>query len=366
MRLPVVGLNRVPWRWLVGLGERLDATFIGACKMCLVRLMVLLALLAPVACAQTLQAPPLSSANNREPPSLASPAPTSEPSSGGGSAIEPLQTEIETALPPATPPALGAPQPLLVPSPEERGLPGVTAAAYAVLDASTGAVLLEHNAQERRSPASLLKIMTALVTIERGTLDAVVTVPEAVTLLRASTAMGVQPGEHVTVRDLLYGLMLPSGNDAAVALAWHVDGSEGAFVARMNARARTLGLRDTSFVNPHGLDFQSWAGGYTSAYDLAVIARAAMENETFRQIAVTRAWTARTDRNVYLLQTQNGLLGAYPGADGVKIGWTRRAGQTMVASAVRDGRRLIAVVLGSASRTEDARRLLDEGWKLAG
>ena len=186
------------------------------------------------------------------------------------------------------------------------------------------------------------------------------------TTLRASTVMGVQPGEHVTVRDLLYGLMLPSGNDAAVALAWHVDGSEQAFVARMNARARALGLRDTSFVNPHGLDFQSWAGGYTSAYDLAVMTRAALENGTFRQIVATRTWTARTDRNVYLLQTQNGLLGAYPGADGVKIGWTRRAGQTMVASAARDGHRLIAVVLGSTNRTGDARRLLDEGWKLTG
>ena len=326
------------------------------------RLTRLLALLALTAWTTTLPAPPLPLATASEPTRVVSPAP--ERSGGAGPAVEP--PPVETRLPVPASPMTSTPQPLVAQDRANQGLPGVTAAAYAVLDVSTGTVLLEHNAHERRSPASVLKVMTALVTVERADLDAVATVPQAVTLLRASTLMGVQPGEHVTVRDLLYGLMLPSGNDAAVALAWHVDGSEAAFVARMNARARALGLRDTNFVNPHGLEFRDWAGGYTSAYDLAVITRVAMENEDFRRIVAARTWTARTDRGVYVLRTENGLLGSYAGADGVKIGWTRRAGQTMVASATRDGRRLIAVVLGSANRTGDARRLLDQGWKLVG
>lgn len=232
-----------------------------------------------------------------------------------------------------------------------------------VLDAATGAVLSEYHAHDRRSPASLTKIMTALVVLERSAdLAAVVTVPEAVTALRASTLMGVPPGERVTVRDLLYGLLLPSGNDAAVALATHVAGSEPAFVALMNQRARELGLRDTQFTNSHGLDFRDWGSPYTSAYDLAVMTQAAVSNATFRQIVATRSYVAPGERAAYPMQNLNTLLGGYAGADGVKIGWTRRAGNTIAASAARGGRRIITVALGSTNRNGDARLLLDVGF----
>jgi D-alanyl-D-alanine carboxypeptidase len=231
------------------------------------------------------------------------------------------------------------------------------------MDAASGAVLAEHNLHARRSPASVTKIMTALLVVERTDLDAVATVPDAVTQLRASTLMGVRPGERLTVRDLLYGLMLPSGNDAAVALATHVAGDEPAFVAMMNQRALALGMRDTQFANSHGLDFRDWGSPYTSAADLALLTRAALQQPEFRTVFGARSYTAHGEQAAYPLRNLNTFLTAYSGADGAKIGWTRRAGNTMVAAATRASRSLIVVVLGSAARDADARRLLDEGFR---
>jgi D-alanyl-D-alanine carboxypeptidase (penicillin-binding protein 5/6) len=171
--------------------------------------------------------------------------------------------------------------------------------------------------------------------------------------------MGLRAGVPISVRDLLYGLMLPSGNDAALELARAVDGSVPAFVDRMNAKAAELGLRDTQFQNPHGLDGRAH---YSSAYDLAMLGRYAMANPEFAAIAASPAWHLAPPSD-YDLYNGNSLLARYPGADGIKIGWTNRAGWTLVASAVRDGRRLYVTVLKSADRDGDASALLD--WAYA-
>ncbi len=236
-------------------------------------------------------------------------------------------------------------------------MPPLTARAALLADAQTGEILLSYNADQPLPPASTTKIMTALITLERANPDDMVEVPAAALIGNAS--MGLVAGERLTVRDLLYGLLMVSGNDAAMALAYHVGGSPEAFVEMMNRRAAEMGLANTHFVNPHGLDAPEHL---ISAADLLVIAREAMRYELFRQIVATpRARVAGR-----LLINRNELLTTYPGADGIKTGTTDAAGQCLVASATRGGRQAIAIVLGSRDRYADARALLDHYFKYFG
>jgi D-alanyl-D-alanine carboxypeptidase (penicillin-binding protein 5/6) len=226
------------------------------------------------------------------------------------------------------------------------------------VDAETGRVLYGLDEHARHYPASTTKIMTAILALENRPLDEMVVAQSDGMRMSAagSSVMGLAPGVQISIRDLLYGLMLPSGNDAALDLARAVDGgSVDAFVARMNAKAAELRLQNTHFRNPHGLDAR---GHYSSAYDLAMLARYAMGSEEFRRIAATQ-WYHLSAPSDYNLYNGNSLLGDYPGADGVKIGWTNRAGWTFVASAVRGGRRLIVTVLDSQDRDADAAALFD-------
>ncbi len=233
--------------------------------------------------------------------------------------------------------------------------PAITAKAAVVVDGDTGRVLYDLNANERRRPASTTKIMTAILAIEHGDLDRVVVSDVDATKMTTSSVMGLQPGVPITVRDLLYGLMLPSGNDAAVLLAESVDGSTPAFVDEMNQKASQLGLANTHYANPHGLDARDH---YSSAYDLARLARYAMNNPQFAQVVGTQDWLLAPPSE-YWLHNGNSFLQKYPGADGVKIGWTERAGWTLVASAVRDGHHLFVTVLDSQDRDADAAALMD-------
>lgn len=247
---------------------------------------------------------------------------------------------------------------------EEVALPGITAQAYIVIDGDSGETLLQFHASEGRPMASLTKIMTALLVLERGNLDDVATVPEAVANLRFSTLMGVQSGEQVSVRDLLYGMMLPSGNDAAIALAYYISGDEETFTREMNRRALELGLRNTRFANSHGLDSRT-EPHFASSADLAMLTQYAMQMPDFRRVVAARSWSGRGVQRNYSMVNINGLLASYPGAIGVKIGYTRRAGQTIVGSAVRKGRWLIVVALGSKQSVTDAGFLLEKGFALA-
>jgi hypothetical protein len=224
-----------------------------------------------------------------------------------------------------------------------------------IVDGESGALLYAKNAHTRRPQASTTKIMSAIVAIENGRLSDRVTVDVDSNQLAAateSTVMGLMPGRNVSVETLLYGMMLESGNDAAIAIAKHVGGSEARFVEMMNAKAKAMGLRDTQFKNPHGLDAD---GHYSSAYDLAIMSRYAMQNPTFYTLSNTRHWSG----DGFDLWNLNKLLPVYPGADGVKPGFTDAAGRCLVGSAVRDNHRVIVTVLNSADTTGDSRALLD-------
>jgi D-alanyl-D-alanine carboxypeptidase (penicillin-binding protein 5/6) len=198
--------------------------------------------------------------------------------------------------------------------------------------------------------ASTTKIMTALLVLERSALDELVVVsPNA---LVGESNMGLVAGEQLSVEDLLWGLLLNSANDAAVALAEHVAGSEAAFVELMNQRAAELGLTGTQFANVHGLDAPNHA---STARDLWRLAEVAMQSPVFRQMVATQSYTAAG----HPLWNRNELLAIYPGADGIKTGTTDLAGQCLVASVTRDGHRAVAVILGSQDRYRDAQVLFD-------
>ena len=240
----------------------------------------------------------------------------------------------------------------------QAAAPAVSAKAAAVMDDRCGSLIFSKEAHRRLAPASLTKIATAMVALETTDVNEVVDVDIDGFYYGDSTVMGLETGMRLSLRDLLYGLLLPSGNDAAVAIARHIAGDVPAFVARMNAKAKSLALTDTHFTNPHGLDAP---GHYSSAYDMAVLARYAMKNPLFAEIVRSKTWQPQWPGPE--LWNGNLLLWLYPGSDGVKIGWTEGAGQTMVATATSGGRRLFVALLGSQDRYTDAIRLLDWGFQ---
>ena len=234
--------------------------------------------------------------------------------------------------------------------------PDVTAAAAVVIDAETGEILWGKNEHERRSPASTTKIMTAILAVESAPLDQMVVSETDGSSMIGSSVMGLRPGVQISMTDLLFGLMLPSGNDAAIEIARAMDGDVERFAERMNAKAREIGMVDTNFTNPHGLDRREH---YSSAYDLAILGAYSMRNEVFRRVVGAKEWHLAPAAGDYTVYNGNTLLQRAPGAEGVKIGWTNRAGWTFVASMVRNDRRLIATVLNSSDRDADASALFD-------
>ena len=239
--------------------------------------------------------------------------------------------------------------------------PRITGRAAAVIEPPCGALLYGLNEHARFAPASLTKIATALVGAERADLSDTVDVRINSGLLAASTAstvMGLEPGMRLSLLDLMHGLLLVSGNDAAIAIADHIAGSQAAFVAMMNAKAAQLGLTDTHFANPHGLDE---AEHYSSAYDMALLGRELLAQPELAAVVRTKRYQPAWDGAE--LWNGNELLDRYAGAVGVKIGYTEQAGQTMVAAAERDGRRLIVSVLGAWDRYGDAINLFE--WAFA-
>ena len=253
--------------------------------------------------------------------------------------------------------------------------PFLTARAAALVDGCTGRVLWSMNGDRRLAPASTAKMMTALLAVELADPSEVAVVRPR-DLVGGSTA-GLQAGEELTIEQLLYAALIPSGNDAAVTIADHVgreylggvgDGGVDAFVAAMNRRARAMGLRNTRFVNPNGYDAP---GQYTSALDLARLGRAVLREPLLADVVATARYSVvgqvrETGRQRSLVrhrvETTNELLGTYPGANGIKTGTTPDAGQALVASVRRSNARLISVVLGSSDRFADTRALLDWGY----
>ena len=230
----------------------------------------------------------------------------------------------------------------------------VSAEKAIVLDAVTGRVLYEKNADQQALIASTTKIMTALIVCEQcNVLDRMRIPKEAVGI--EGSSMYLQEGEVLTLQELLYGLMLSSGNDAAVALAIYCGGTVEGFAELMNDKAHTLGMNDTHFENPNGLDSP---GHYSTARDLAVLAAYAMKNPIFYKTVSAKTVTV----GQRYLRNHNKLLWQVDGADGVKTGYTRAAGRILVSSATRDGRRLICVTLNDPNDWADHSALLDEGF----
>lgn len=238
--------------------------------------------------------------------------------------------------------------------------PRLIASAALLIDSQTGQILFERNAYARREPASTTKILTALIILEESNLADKVRVSKRAANTGGST-MHLRAGEVHSVHDLIYGLLLRSGNDAAVALAEHHSGSVEAFAEKMNQRAKALGAQASQFKNPHGLPDPQH---YTTARDLAVIAQHAMRNPRFAQIVATRSTGIKYEelRREVTMYNTNALLGMLPEADGVKTGTTGNAGRCLVFSATRQGQRLIGVVLNDRNRFGDAASLLRWGF----
>ncbi len=245
----------------------------------------------------------------------------------------------------------------------------ITSTSYIVIDADTGEIYAQRNAHERRAPASLTKIFTAVESIEEGAPETAITTTEADEVSPEASQVGFGPGETFTVRELLYGLMLPSGNDAAEALARGLGTQEGdspdqgtqRFLDRLNARLINMGLTDTHLVNPSG-----WGvpGHYSSAYDLAAFTMYALRYPRFVQTFGTLEYPS--DDGEYLFRNNNRMLQSYPGIIGGKTGYDDDAGWCLVNVAQRDGSRMIAVTLNGVAPDDwydDNRVLLDYAFE---
>ena len=238
--------------------------------------------------------------------------------------------------------------------PTVRGI-STSAASAILVDGHSGRVLYEQNAHEPRYIASITKLMTALVAMESGhSLDEVVFIKKEYTGAEGSS-MYLREGEELTLEALMYGLLLASGNDAALAVAGYCAGSVGDFVARMNRKAVLLGMENTRFLNPSGLTEE---GHMSTAYDMAKLAAACMKNETIARMVATRTITiaGRTFTN------HNKLLWRYEGCVGMKTGYTERSGRTLISCAQRGGQRLIAVTLRDGNDWADHAAMLDHGF----
>lgn len=253
---------------------------------------------------------------------------------------------------------------------------GVGARSVAVENAATGKLLWSRGLNTERPMASITKVMTAFVVIRAGHLDRKITIPSAVTAyVRAHNASsaGLRPGDKLTARQLLYGLLLPSGADAAYALAKAYGPGLAAFVAKMNATARLLGMRRTHFGNFDGLPYPTPYSTYSTAANLLVLGRAAMRLPAFRAVVDRRGYrlAAGSGHHAYRWKNLNPLIGHYPGAIGIKPGYTRAAGQCLLFEATRNGHSVIGVTLhspGSISpiSAADATRILNWAFSRLG
>jgi D-alanyl-D-alanine carboxypeptidase (penicillin-binding protein 5/6) len=244
--------------------------------------------------------------------------------------------------------------------------PATTAASILLIDAKTGVRVWRKNADQQQHMASTTKIMTAIVALENNSLDETVTVKSDVLEAGKEGGIKLAVNEKMKLRDLMYALLLESANDAAVAIADHVAGSESAFAVMMNRKASQLGAKRTHFVNPHGLDHRIH---YTTVGDLALFTRYAMNNKEFAKIVATKKWTL-TRSNPKLpsvVENTNTLLDNYPSAYGVKTGYTKKARNCLVAGASRGDVSLICVVLGVKNRKnlfKETASLLDFGFSI--
>jgi len=229
-----------------------------------------------------------------------------------------------------------------------------------LMDTDSHRILYAENAHYTQSVASISKIMTAIVTLENIDIKKTITVGDEI-LKAYGSGIYVKQGEKISIEDLLYGLMLRSGNDAALVLAKNVAGSTEKFVVKMNETARKLGMNDTTFNNPSGLDEEK--GNFSSAYDMALLMSYAMQNEDFRTITGTKVRTVQTNKNVYKWHNKNKLLNTYRYTTGGKTGFTKKAKRTLVSTASKNGLNLTVVTINDGSDWKDHTSLYEEAFK---
>ena len=211
-----------------------------------------------------------------------------------------------------------------------------------------------------QSVASISKIMTAIVAIENSDIDKEVVIGNEI-LKAYGSGIYIQIGERIKLKDLLYGLMLRSGNDAAIAISVAVAGDTDKFVKMMNDKAKDLGMKNTTFNNPSGLDEEK--GNFSSAYDMALLMSYAMKNKVFREITGTKDYTVKTDKNVYKWHNKNKLLSTYKYITGGKTGFTKIAKRTLVTSASKDDVNLTVVTINDGDDWDDHKNLYEEDFK---
>lgn len=240
--------------------------------------------------------------------------------------------------------------------------PKINARAAIIYDRTTKEIIWGKNEYDKRAMASTTKIMSAIVVLENANLSDIVTVSRKAAGTGGSR-LKISTGDKITVNDLLYGLMLRSGNDAAVALAEHIGENVEEFANLMNKKAKELGLKNSNFVTPHGLDNENH---YTTAYELAVLTDYALNNKTFSKIVNTKSATISINGNSRNIYNTNELLGYMKGVDGVKTGFTNGAGRCLVTSCTRNNNQIITVVLGcdtKKQRTSDSTKLIEYAFE---
>lgn len=233
-----------------------------------------------------------------------------------------------------------------------------SAESMIAMDLSSGRVLYEQNAHKEKLIASTTKIMTTIIALEQMEMDTEITVDERV-LKAYGSGIYIEIGEILTLRDLLYGLMLRSGNDAAIVIACGVAGSMESFVTLMNQKAYEIGMSHTTFYNAHGLEESSGVGNTSTAYDMALLMKYAMNNQDFREITKTENYTAKSNTKTYHWTNKNKLLKTYPYTIGGKTGFTEKARRTLVSAASKDQKEIAIVTLNDGNDFQDHQNLYD-------
>ena len=245
--------------------------------------------------------------------------------------------------------------------PKKAKAVSVSASAAILMDQETGRVLYEHNANETHRIASITKVMTAILAIESGKMDETTTVSKRAIYTEGSSIY-LQQGEKIKLEDLVYGLMLRSGNDAATAIAEHIGGSVEGFVFLMNQKAAEIGMTHTAFANPHGLDDHE--EHYSTAYDMALLTRYAMMNPKFQEISGAKSYTLTRENGAHKWKNKNRLLTEkYEYCTGGKTGFTKRAGRTLITTATKENKDLIAVTLNAPDDWTDHISMYEYGFK---
>lgn len=246
---------------------------------------------------------------------------------------------------------------LLIIIPYKVSAISTSARSSIMMDMDTKKILYSNNINEQRSVASISKIMTAVIAIESGKMDDIVTIGDEIDKSYGS-GIYIEKGEEISLRDLVYGLMLRSGNDASYAIANYIDGDN--FVDLMNNKAKEIGMVNTIFNNPNGLDEEK--GNYSTAYDMAILTSYANKIDEYRKIVSTKKYVVKTNKKTYLWTNKNKMLFNYKYATGGKTGFTHKAKRTLVTTASKDNMNLVVVTLNDGNDFEDHKKLFEYGF----